>query len=157
MPKRIFGTIGYTLVEILVSLSIISILFGAGYLSYRDFSRKQYLNSFTEKLKSDLILAREKAIAGEKPEECTGSLNGYNFGFYGDSYQIVAVCSNDTLIKSVEIPSDLEVTAPATNPILFKVLNKGTNLTGLDQVVTIKQTSTNKQDIILIRVSGEIR
>lgn len=162
MPKYSFNKLlGYTLIEVLVSLSIISILFGVGFVSYRDFSRRQYVDSFAQKIKADLALTREKAASGEKPthERCSGTntLSGYYFRLRDEDYKIQAVCSEGLVdTKVVTIPSDLSVTISSTNPILFKVLSSGTNLSSLN-TITIKQTATGKETSVSITQYGEIK
>src|SRR3989344_2781413 len=115
---------GYTLIEILVGLTIIGIVFGVGFLSFREFSRRQSLAGGVKNLVGDLRLAQEQAIAGKKPEDnkCTsGLLNGYNFRVIPpDTYQVEALCTGGVVIvKTVIVPSDLTFSAPSINPILI--------------------------------------
>lgn len=155
-------TLAYTLIELLITLSVIVILFGIGFLNYRDFSRRQTLISFGRKIKGDLYLAREKAISGEKPEgiDCsdTTTLSVYNFRVTSETqYVIEAVCSGgSSLIKTVDLPEDLEIAVPSTNPISFKVLSKGTNLPD-DIEFVVRQNSSSKETSIYITKGGEIR
>ncbi|MBI2103911.1 prepilin-type N-terminal cleavage/methylation domain-containing protein [Candidatus Woesebacteria bacterium] len=147
---------GYTLIEILVTMTIISIIFGAGYVAYRDFSRRQTLASAVRSVKADLRLAQEEALAGKKPQDgaCTGTntLEGYNFDVVPpDSYRIFVTCVGSTggtvQTKSVSLSSGVTIAAGSVNPILFKVLGRGTNITsssvialsayGLTQNITV--------------------
>jgi len=123
---------GYTLIELLVGIIILSILFSVGYASFRKYSRRQVLVSFTRKVKGDLSLAREMSISGEKPDNnfCNSpnTLSGYNFRVTPDeSYVLEALCSGGTVqIKEVDVQDDLSLVV-SDNPIFFKVLSKGTN------------------------------
>ena len=56
---------GYTLIELLVGISIIAIIFGVGFVSYREFSRRQSLTGVTKQLVGDLRLAQQLALTGQ--------------------------------------------------------------------------------------------
>src|SRR4030067_2920560 len=92
-------TPGYTLIEIMVALSIISIMFGIGYVAYREFSRRQSLSSAIRLIIGDLQLAQTQAITGTKPRDVVcdspNVLSGYNFEIIEepDSYKVEAVCT----------------------------------------------------------------
>jgi len=152
---------GYTLIELLVGIIILSILFSVGYASFRKYSRRQVLVSFTRKVKGDLSLAREMSISGEKPDNnfCNSpnTLSGYNFRVTPDeSYVLEALCSGGTVqIKEVDVQDDLSLVV-SDNPIFFKVLSKGTNLSS-DIEVKITQESTGNIFSIYITKSGEIK
>ena len=74
---------GYTLIEILVSLPIVGLIFGIGYVNFRDFSRRQALAGVARMVKGDLRLAQEQALAGKKPTHAfcnpSNQLDGFNF------------------------------------------------------------------------------
>jgi prepilin-type N-terminal cleavage/methylation domain-containing protein len=155
---------GYTLIEILVGLTIIGLIFSFGFVNFREFSRRQEVISIARSLKGDLRLAQEQALAGKKPEgaECggTNTLSGYHFEVTSaTNYVIEAECSNQTReTKNVTIPSDLSLSVPSTNPIIFKVLGQGTNiLAGTEVSITITQTGTNNSTAIIVTSGGEIK
>ena len=113
----------YTLIELLVGISIISIVFSVGFASYRDFSRRQALSGVTKALISDLRLIQQKALAGEKIGSCT-TLDGYKINISSASYSLYADCASDILLKTVDLTAN-EValtTSPVTSSITFKVL-----------------------------------
>src|SRR3989338_688450 len=74
---------GYTLIEILVAISITGMIFGAGFISFRDFSRRQVLVSAERALRGDLRLVQEYALIGKKPPNTNcddpNMLAGYSF------------------------------------------------------------------------------
>ena len=152
---------GYTLIELLVGIIILSILFSIGYASFRKYSRRQVLVSFTRKVKGDLSLAREMSISGEKPStffcDSPNTLSGYNFRVISnESYIVEALCSGGIVqIKEVSVEDDLSLNVPE-NPVFFKVLSKGTNLSS-DIEVKITQKSTGNISSIYITKSGEIK
>src|SRR5437762_5518928 len=100
---------GYTLIEILVGLSIIGILFAVGYLNFRDYARRQAVVAASRALKSDLRLAQEQALAGQKPTGC-GTLNGYQLNITSTTaYEIDAVCDvgNVIAVKNITTPTGI--------------------------------------------------
>jgi prepilin-type N-terminal cleavage/methylation domain-containing protein len=161
---------GYTLIEILVALTIIGLLFGAGYANFRSFSQRQVLVGAVKQIQGDLRSAQQMALSSRKPDELgclTNSLDGIRFGLTTSApyiYQIRAVCGsvedNYPIIKEYEFPSDV-TPAPVTftpNPIIFKVLGNGTNIPqGESVVITLTQTGTNNQATITVTSGGEIK
>jgi len=169
MSKYSEKLLGYTLVELLVGLVIISILFGVGFAGFRDFSRRQSLESLSRKIKGDLFLARENAVSGTKPLNDFGSaqhefcispniLFGYNFRVVSNSnYVLEAICSGGTVeVKNVNIPEELSISIPPANPLFFQVLSKGTNLSS-DLEIIINQETTGKTKSMFITKTGEIK
>lgn len=157
---------GYTLIEILVGLTIIGILFSFGYVSFRDFSRREALSGTAKKIQGDLRLAQSMALAGQKPEPpndapCTSNrLIGYNFKVYSTTeYKIEALCgATAVVVKDVVFAGDVLISTPSPNPIIFKVLGNGTNITaGAETSLVVTQAGTSKTATITITAGGEIK
>lgn len=154
---------GYTLIEVLVGITIIGIVFSAGFASFREFSRRQVVVGVAKQIKGDLRLAQSSAISGKKPGGCNGVLDGYNFRVVvgGLSYVVEADCSgagSPIEVKSVTLPSGLLISIPSPNPITFKALGQGTNIvSGGSAILTLTQTGTNNQATITITAGGEIK
>ncbi len=153
---------GYTIIEILAVLSIAGVIFASGFASFRDFSRRQLLSGSLRVLRGDLRLTQEYALIGKKPNDakCTGLnlLNGYRFFVNSASQYIIrAYCTGGQVnIKTVDLPSDLTILTPSPNPITFKSLGQGTNLS-VDAVVTLTQVSTGKTESVTVTKGGEIK
>lgn len=166
MNKLLRNTSGYTLIEILVVISIMGILFGLGYANYRDYSRRQGLINTKELVLADLRLAQATALSGTVPSDfnCTGSnfLNGYDFRIRSSTrYEIRANCSGgyvSRVTKNVYLPSGTRFVNPypAPNPILFKVLGQGTNISAASTTITLTQTGVSNNATITIYKSGRI-
>lgn len=148
---------GYTLIEILIALSITALVFGLGYVGYRDFSRRQLVNATAQTLVADLRLAQEQALSGQKVGSCV-VLDGYKFDLSANAYTVSAACSDtDYLIKTVMIPSQIKVTPPTTNPIIFKVLGQGTNLPdGTTVSIIIAEPTINYSITTTVGSGGDI-
>lgn len=157
---------GYSLVEVLIAISIMVALFTLGFTNYRDFSRRQSLQNAAGKIQADLRLAQEMALSGQKPTDsnCTGtnSLNGYFFNVINTStYEIRASCTGvnpPPATKTVNTQSDVQISlVVGTNPILFKVLGSGNNIDAAGAQITLLQGSTNRLIAIDISKGGQIQ
>lgn len=160
----------FTLIEILVTLTITGLIFAFGYVSFRDFSRRQALLGIVRQVKGDLRFAQQAAISGDKPSdpECSSStvLTGYNFRVVSPTnYTIEAVCAGATggsvQIKSVDLTSSETGIASSRNPILFKSLGQGTNITSGapdngSVTILLSQASTGNILMVTVNLGGEI-
>ncbi len=105
---------GFTLIEVLVSVLVISILFGLGYANFRRYSQRQAVWAAARKIEGDLRKAQSYAMSG-KGSCASGYLLGYQFRWLsGTTYQIRGVCrsggSNSYINSlSVSIPSSFTI------------------------------------------------
>ncbi len=142
---------GYTLIELLVGLTIISIVFSIGFAGYRDFSRRQTVVGVTKSIISDLRNAQQLALIGQKPDTCT-RLSGYTFtAVSSTNYTISANCINGNIeVKNIVLPTNITI---SLGSIMFKVLGQGTNLSaaytftithisGITGIINIKKGGT---------------
>lgn len=147
---------GYTLVELLVGISIVAVVFAVGFVSYREFSRRQSLTGVTKQLVGDLRLAQQLALTGQKPTtgSCT-TLVGYVISRTSStSYDLIADCSNaDYVIKTIDMPIDTTISA---GNVTFKVLGQGTDRTS-PLTFTITNTSTGISQDITVGIGGDIK
>lgn len=143
----------FTLIELLVVISVIAILFTIGMAAYNEFNRSQMLSQSAKSLKNDLRMAQSKALSGEKPTDCTGTLEGYQVVFTNNSYTLNALCPNAVLMKSTNLPQNVTLTfsPPPNDKILFKVLTRG-----VESPQTLTLSAFTKTQIITISASGEI-
>lgn len=158
----------FTLIEILVGLTIVGLLFGVGYANFRSFSQRQVVKDAAKNLQGDLRLTQGIAMAGQKPDDVAcnspNTLNGYNFTILSEtSYEIRANCSGGnaaTVNKVVTLGSGATFASPfsSPNPILFKVLGNGTNIPE-NQTVEIRmvQAGTTNESTVTISSGGQIQ
>lgn len=159
---------GYSLIEVLVSISIMAILVGLGYTNLRGYQQKKQLDNAVDIIKADLTLARESALAGKKPTNAscnTRTLEGYRFIKTASAkYELSVGCVDGTgsywtKVKEVDL-SKLNVTIADFNPsnaIIFYPVAKGTNITvstGSD--IVINQNGTSNNITVTVLPGGEI-
>lgn len=147
---------GYTLVELLVGITIISIVFSIGYASFREFSRRQALSGVSKKIKADLRLAQQLSLTGQKPDACT-QLDGYTVSFLATSYTLTANCivsgvNRDIITKTVDLDTDV---TQNNLTVKYKILGQGTSLDN-DITLTLTHTPTGNTSAIIIGKGGDV-
>lgn len=85
---------GYTLIELMVVISIIALLAGLGVAAYSNFNQTQTLKAAANDLKNNLRLAQNKALSQEKPSACS-CYTGYQATIGATSYTIQAFCKTE--------------------------------------------------------------
>jgi prepilin-type N-terminal cleavage/methylation domain-containing protein len=154
---------GFTLIELLVVTGLMAILFSVFYASYTSFNRRQILEQAALDLKSNLRLAQNKALSGEKP---TGTgvvcnvLDGYQVSFSSREYKIKPKCDGDVLenpssTSTFPLPSTLMFN-PVPPVILFRVLGLGVDL-GDTTEITIDISGYGLLKTIKVNNVGEIK
>lgn len=148
---------GFTLVEILVVISITGLLVTIGIASYVQFNRRQVVDQAIKNLQSDLRYAQSKASMSDKGDpttpDCTSSdpLVGWYFRITSATqYEIYGLCGvKPFMVKRVTLPSQLAINSLPSS-ILFKPLNLGTDasntlitISGYDNSITRSLTVTS--------------
>lgn len=154
---------GYSLVEILVVLTITGVIFGVGYVGFRDFARRQSINGAAKTFKTDIKLAQEQAFSGKKVPGCT-VLDGYEVfvDTTNSLYTVSASCSSGGVstkyeIKSKELPDDVVVEISPQNTFLFKSIGHGTDIPEGEAVtVTFSQLNGGYSIAVIVDASGGI-
>lgn len=157
---------GYTIIEIIIFLVIAALAFGGGYAAYRQFTRKQTLDTAFASLKSELARAQELAFAGKKPQDCgTGTvLDGYRVEIGSTAFTTMAVCRRSTdgteiTADSRETRTPSEVTIEGNPPsprVLYKVLGQGADIGGSSEIeLTFRQNRPRRQ--IRAKITSEGR
>lgn len=159
---------GYTIIEILIFLAIAALAFGGGYTAYRQFTRKQTLDTAFASLKSELARAQELAFAGKKPQPDCGPgtvLNGYRVEIGDAAFTTMAVCRRSA--DGAEITADSRGTStppgvtiegnPPSPRVLYKVLGQGADIGGSNEIeLTFRQSRPRKQIRAKITKEGRL-
>lgn len=114
---------GFTIIELLVAMSITLLLAGGVVAAFNNFNDNQRVQQGAITLKSNLRFAQNKAISGEKPTGC-GTLTGYTVTFAATSYAMQAVCDGVPTggIVTFSLPAGIAF-SPTPSAISFTVLN----------------------------------
>ena len=169
------GRAGFTLVELVVVISIMAVVLAGGVASFRKFSQKQILTDAARELKNTLRLAQTNAATGEKGNCACGdggdnicgtpddeTIAGWEVDFGSGNYKIYGVCESGTVfnLKGVlgsksrtDLPPGLRIN-PVPAPVRFKVLSRGTNLTG---DMNIRLNGFDKTQVVTVTVGGGIK
>ena len=149
--KNLRLNFGFTFIELLVVVSIVSLLSVVGVANYRTFSAKRTVRNVAEELKSCLVLAQKSAQAGKK--FCSGTFTGVKVDKSVDGWKIYSTCEGDEVEFSQSSPckfSDPSVTISGNTPVNFDI--KG--IPGAVFTANVQNDSTIWQ--VLVDTSGMI-
>lgn len=93
---------GFTLIEMIISITIMMLLLGVTIVGYTSYNDKQKVKQAASALKSDLRMAHTNATSGKKPLSCASqeTFVGYEIVFMSSSYSMTPRCSDSGLINS---------------------------------------------------------
>jgi prepilin-type N-terminal cleavage/methylation domain-containing protein len=103
--KKNSSRLGFSLIELLISISIMTILVGGGIVSYINFNEKQRVIGAAREVQTYLRTAQTKARVGDVPDGCD-HLEGYSIRALGgdNALRLVAVCeTGEVEINQYEI------------------------------------------------------
>lgn len=122
---------GFTLLELIIVVALVSSLSIVGIVAYRDYSQRQALETAAQDLASTIQLAKSRAISQVQPSDCsTGglSLDGYriNIPFLNQpEYKISAICEGNSYdTKTFRLPKGIDFDS-TTNLIIGEAPGSG--------------------------------
>lgn len=156
---------GFTLIEMIVVITIIMIISTIGIASFVDYGRTQEVNTATLEIASMLQLARSRTISQIRPPDsvvqCSGkTLDGYRVTFSDSrNYLLKAVCEGNEYNlpnESRTLSSNLSITSLSfPNSFTFRVLTGGVD--GVDPAGTnITVSGYGKTKTIMLYNNGRI-
>lgn len=166
---------GFTLVEVLLVIAILSTLFGLSVVSYRNFQAGQAVEQAAATLRTNLRFAQSQAFGGVKNCPLGGTLLGWGVIPASNRYDIYVFCidpdpsRNETnLYRSIRLPQRVTMSAlPAVlGNILFQPVNRDVlfydnsaptpNLLS-DTEITLTLTGGSRTAQVVVRKSGDIQ
>lgn len=121
--------LGFTLIEMLVTITIMLLLVGGGLASYLQFDQRQGVITAADQVEVLLRSAQKKARVGDKPSGCD-TLQGYSVDLTSGNGDInlVANCLVGGAPQDITVTTEqlrATVTAASTVSIQFNVLAGG--------------------------------
>lgn len=158
---------GFTLIELMVVISIISALTGGGVASFAKFNQRETVRNAAQEVKSTLRLAQSKAMAGEKGTICqpNQTLDGWCVDFsrnkmYGHCGGIEEGAYQNFNFQDIKLPSGVTLTfyspdgSSCTNCAILRFLPNP--YTGIDKAAIICLSGFGKKYKIGVTTVGEI-
>ena len=139
---------GFTLIEILIVISIVFLLAGTGLISYRFFEKGTELESTAQNILATLKLTQTKTLASEGASQYGVHFENNQYVlFKGDTYQEGAADN-----KIYQIPSRLEIydidLADGGNDIIFQRISGWANQNGTTSLRIISEPERTRTIII---------
>jgi prepilin-type N-terminal cleavage/methylation domain-containing protein len=126
---------GFTLIEILATITIIGILFTIGIVSYTNFNRKQVVTQAAKNIVNALRQVQSNATSGVKDTAVCGvgasskTLDAWYFALLTTkSYRTYGTC---TLPGPMSEFNSQPVVFPAASPVTYTITGVGTSTTPL--------------------------
>lgn len=124
MRKPFIISAGFTLLELIITISLLAILLVGGVASFISYNQTQSLNTAVLDVVTMLNKAKSRAQSQVKPSDCANqSLNGYQvtISIPERTYVFQAVCSvSNVLIESKVLP--VNISFGTTKTFLFQVI-----------------------------------
>ena len=131
---------GFTLIEIIVSVSLLLLLSGLFIANYNGFSSSQNVKQAASDVVTNLQAARINASSGVKPDGCD-TLVGYIVNFpTASTYTAQASCQNNVNfpVTTYTLPTGVTF-SPTPQAITFYALNRGASG---DQTISLTGSGT---------------
>ena len=127
--NRTLWQTGYTLFELIVSIAIITIVFGLAIAAYNTFNKRERLRQTGLNLKANLRFAQTKALSAEKPASGCTTFSGMRVSFTVNSYSIVHMCTEGAVGTSIDTTLYSDITfSPTPTTFTFLPLTRSTSL-----------------------------
>lgn len=140
---------GFTLLELMIVLSVTAMLTIGALSSYRNFSQTRSLEADTEAFLETLELAKKNTNSGQKP--CNSYTGNHRVSWGNTSFTLTPLGCADT--AQYVLKANQFVTAPSS--IDFNPFGRGTSLTS-DVCVLLKNIYLNQCRKITIEQAGTV-
>lgn len=145
---------GFTLIELMVAIAISMLLVAGGLAAYRGTGDREKVKQAGLGFQTNLKAFQQKALSGEKPTGCLGSLDGFRVEADAGltSYTVKAECAVvDGPITSFELDDEVGFLAEFTDIVFYTLRSE---LDG-DQTITLAAGDYSYQ--ITIEAGGVIQ
>jgi prepilin-type N-terminal cleavage/methylation domain-containing protein len=145
---------GFTLLELLVAISVTLLLVGVMVSGYTSFNETQSVTQAALTFKNNVHAASVNAQAVKKPSSGCTQLTGYTVTFASDRYTIQAQCTEGLVgdIREVRLPSGVTF-SPVPSPVTFLALTAKLSSPATVNVSFVGRTKTYQ---LILAGNGEI-
>jgi prepilin-type N-terminal cleavage/methylation domain-containing protein len=148
-------TSGFTLIEMLVSITIMLLMVGGGIAAFVTFNEQQVVLGAAKELQGTVRAAQQRAQAATKPSDTCDKLQSYAVRAPQSppiEIVVVAECdSGDTTVSTVSLADSIALSAPLD--MSFKVLKGGVINSG---DITVTSVTTGQSYTFSVTAGGEI-
>jgi len=145
---------GFTLIEILIVLSLIGLLTSLGMASYSSYNATQIVASNASNVETLLTEAHSQAISQVIPASCgSNTLSGYEVDvtLNGQIYTLSAVCGSKQLISTNTLPPQVTFANGSTASVVF---NAETGIISNPSAIII--TGYGQTHTVSINTTGDV-
>lgn len=129
--------IGFSLIELLIVISITLVIFSLGIASFNQFNKRERVRQSALSLKASLRLAQSKALSAEKPKSDCTTYQGVQVSFTASSYTLQHVCDPEGAAGEATTSTFTPGVTFETTPTTFTYLSTNTLDRTTDQTITI--------------------
>jgi Tfp pilus assembly protein FimT len=143
---------GFTLVELIIVVSLFFVTTTAGIVSFSRFSTSQVLDTSVSEMITYLSGTRSNAVSQQMQGPCTAQLQRYSVRFSTqDTYELWVYCNNTSyLLKSERLPNGVTFTGGTSSEVSFDA-STGTSSGG-----SIRMTGSGSTQVIQVDTGGNI-
>lgn len=149
------GSVGFTLIEMMVVISIIALISGIGVARYNRFNRRQQVKESGKDFVSVLRNTQNRAITGDKPASGCMELEGFQVSptLGGNQYTVDTVCDPEGSVEKEpkSLRSGLVSFIDPSNSVTFAPLY-GTAES--DTTITIGHSVAGVEKLTIIVTAG---
>jgi len=146
---------GFTLVELLIVITIMASLLSLGLASFTSFNKRERLKQAALTLKATLRFAQTKSISSEKPASDCTQFVGLRVSFTSENYSTQHECSPEGLVGTVDtVTLPVGVTFDPI-PSSFTYLTHS-NSVNLDSDQSLILTNTTQNYALRVSPNGNI-
>ena len=136
-----FNSNGFSLIEILVVISIGAIMTMGGLAAYSQLQTQQSLKSAVRYLRSTLYTVREEALLGKKPSSCVGALLGKKVTVEDSGGLVVlkniSICGGAVVEKEFSFDKGITISVSPDQNYYFTSVNTGTTMAVDETIYTV--------------------